>query len=220
MSRGRQVEVAEVLGNLRGFEHGAADDGDFAAMLAGELAGDADAVDGRREAAEEKLFLCAGKDFIEARFDGPLAGCIAGAIDVGGVLEQGEDAALAIFGEAMEVEGFTVGRRQVDFEVAAVDDDADRGFDGEGDAVDKGVGDADGLNGECAEGELFTGDDFDELGIFQSVFFKLAVDVGEGELGAVDRDVELGENPGKSADVVFVTMGQDDGADVLLFSTR
>ena len=35
--RGGQVEVAEVLGNLRGFEHGAADDGDFAAMLAGEL---------------------------------------------------------------------------------------------------------------------------------------------------------------------------------------
>jgi len=62
-------------------------------------------------------------------------------------------------------------------------------FDGEGDAVDEGVGDADGLDGECAEGELFAGDDFDELGIFESVLFEFAIDVGEGELGAVDGDV-------------------------------
>ena len=214
--RGRQVEVAEVLGDLRGFEHGAADDGDFAAVLAGELAGDADAVDGGGEAAEEELLLRAGEDFVEAGFDGPLAGRVAGAIDVGGVLEKGEDAALAVFGEAVEVEGFAVGRGEVDFEVAGVDDDADGGFDGEGDAVDEGVGDADGLDGEGAEGELFAGDDFDELGIFESVLFELAVDVGEGELGAVDGDVELGEDPGQSADVVFVAVGEDDGADVLL----
>ena len=50
----------------------------------------------------------------------------------------------------------------------------------------------------------------------RGVFFELAVDVGEGELGAVDGDVELGENPGQAADVVFVAMGEDDGADVLL----
>ena len=50
----------------------------------------------------------------------------------------------------------------------------------------------------------------------RGVLFELAFDVGEGELGAVDGDVELGEDPGKSADVVFVAMGEDDGADVLL----
>ena len=36
--RGGQIEVAEVLGDLRGLEHGAADDGDFAIVEAGQLA--------------------------------------------------------------------------------------------------------------------------------------------------------------------------------------
>ena len=46
------------------------------------------------------------------------------------------------------------------------------------------------------------------------MLLELAVDVGEGELGAVDGNVvELGEDPGESADVVLVAMGEDDGAD-------
>ena len=77
------------------------------------------------------------------------------------------------------------------------------------------MGDADGLDGEGAEGELFAGHHLDELGIVEGVFFELAVDIGEGELGAVDGNVELGEDPGQPADMVFMTMGEDDGADVL-----
>ena len=80
-------------------------------MEAGQLGGDADAVDGGREAAEEELLFGAGKDLVETRFDGPLAGCVTGAIDVGGVLQEGEDAALAVFGEAVKVEGLAIGRR-------------------------------------------------------------------------------------------------------------
>jgi len=30
-----------------------------------------------------------------------------------------------------------------------------------------------------------------------------------------DRDLELGEHPGESADVVFVAVGEDDAADAL-----
>jgi hypothetical protein len=151
------VDVAEVLGNLSAFHHGAADDGDLAAVLAGQLEGDADAVDGGREAAEEELLFGARKDFVEAGNDGALAGRVAGALDVGGVLQQGEDAALAVFGEGVQVEGVAVDGREIDFEVAGVDDDADGGFDGQGDAIDQRVGDADGLDGEGAEGEFFLG---------------------------------------------------------------
>ena len=119
----------------------------------------------------------------------------------------------------MEVEGLAVGRRQVNFEVAGVDDDADGGFDGEGDTVDKGVGDADGFDGECAEGEFAAGGNFDEFGVVEEgVFVELAFDVSESELGAVDRDVELGEDPRETADVVFVAVGEDDGC--LLYTSR
>ena len=49
---------------------------------------------------------------------------------------------------------------------------------------------------------------------------ELAFDVGEGELGAVDGDVELGEDPGQAADVVFVAVGEDDGADLFAVFER
>jgi hypothetical protein len=63
----RKIEVAEVLRDFGGVVDGAADDGDLAAMLVGELHGDADAVDGRGEAAEEELLLRLGEDVVEAR---------------------------------------------------------------------------------------------------------------------------------------------------------
>jgi len=48
----------------------------------------------------------------------------------------------------------------------------------------------------------------------QAVLFQLAFDQGEGELGRRERDVELGEDPGKAADVVLVAVGENDGANV------
>ena len=61
------------------------------------------------------------------------------------------------------------------------------------------------------------GVDLDQLGLVeQLVLFELALDVGQGELGGVDGDLELGEDPGQAADVVLVAVGEDDGADVCL----
>ena len=67
-----------------------------------------------------------------------------------------------------------------------------------------------------AEGEAAAGEDLDQLGVVeQAMLFELALDQGEGELGAVDGDVELGEDPGQAADVVLVAVGEDDGADFI-----
>ena len=60
---GRNVEIAEVLRNFGALLHGAADDGDLAAVRARQFERDADAVDGRREAAEEELLLGAARRF-------------------------------------------------------------------------------------------------------------------------------------------------------------
>jgi len=79
----------------------------------------------------------------------PLAGRVAGAFD--GWFEswsQGKDAALAVFGEGVQIEGVIVEGRKIDFEVAGVDDDAHRGVNGQSYAIDQRVSDANGLNGE------------------------------------------------------------------------
>ena len=88
------------------------------------------------------------KDLVEAGNNGALAGRVTGALDVGRVLEEGQHAPLAVLGEGVQIEGVAVEGREVDLEVAGVDDDADGGFDGEGDAVHQRVGDADGLDGK------------------------------------------------------------------------
>src|ERR1035441_787295 len=67
------VDVAEVLRNLSALHHGAPNNGHFAGMLAGQIEGNANAVDGRGEAGEEELLLGLRKDFVETRNHGPLA---------------------------------------------------------------------------------------------------------------------------------------------------
>ena len=77
------------------------------------------------------------------------------------------------------------------------------------------MGDADRLNGEGTESELFFGRDLDEGDFVEElVLFELAFDIGQREFGGVDGNLEFAEDPWKSADVVFVAVGKDDGADV------
>jgi hypothetical protein len=211
---GGNVDVAQVLGNLSGLHHGAADDGDFAVVLARQIEGDLDAKDGGREAGEEELLLGLREDFVEAGNDGAFAGRVAGALNIGRVLQQGEDAALAVLGEGVQIEGVVIERGKIDFEVAGVDDDADWRLDGQGHAIDQRMRDADGLDDERPEGEFALGLDLDELDfVEQLVLVELAFDVGQGKLGAVDGNFEFGENPGQAADVVLVAVSEDDAAD-------
>ena len=210
------LDVAEVLGDLGRVVHGAADDGDLASVLLGEFEGEAEPGDGGREAGEEEALLGLGEDLVETGAHGFLAGGPAAAIDVGRVLEEGEDASvLAEVGECLEIEGLAVRRREVDLEVTGVQDDADRGVDGECDAIDQRVGDPDGHDREGPEGEAFTGQHLDEVGVVeQAVFVELAFHERQGEFSAVDRHVELGEDPGQASDVIFVAVGEDDRLDL------
>src|ERR1017187_1957514 len=78
------------------------------------------------------------------------------------------------------------------------------------------MGNANRLDGEWADGELFLGNDFDEGSFIQQVMlFELAFNVRQGEFGGVDGSLDLTEDPGQSADVVFMAVGQNDGANVL-----
>src|SRR5580698_6865188 len=108
-----------------------------------EFGRDANAVDRGREAAKEELLLRTRKDFVQARFDRPFTGRIARTVDVGGILKERENAALANFRESMQVEGFAVRRRKVDLEVAGMDDGTHRGLNGKRNAIDERVRDPD-----------------------------------------------------------------------------
>src|SRR6185437_38709 len=179
-SRGR-IEVAEVLRDLSGVVDRAPDERDLAVVLIGKLHRDADAVDRRREAGEEELLTRGTEDVVETRADGALAGREAGPVDVGGVLQEAEDILLAEVGKGLQVERMAVRRGEVDLEVAGVEDDAGGGVDGERDAVDERVRDADGHDAEGAERETPAGQHLDELSVVEeAVLVELALDIGEG----------------------------------------
>jgi hypothetical protein len=73
---------------------------------------------------------------------------------------------------------------------------------------------ADRENAENAEVEAAAGEDLDKLGVVEeAMLFEFAFYIGEGELGAVDGDVELGQDPRETTDVVLVAVGEDDAAD-------
>src|ERR1700686_5628924 len=69
------------------------------------------------------------------------------------------------------------------------------------------------MNGEWSNLEAFSGTDFAQVGVVEElVFVKLIFDVGQRELGRPNRNIQFAENPGQSADVVFVAVRQDDAA--------
>jgi len=95
-----------------------------------------------------------------------------------------------------------------------MDDYADWRLNRQRHAVHQRVRHADGLDCERPDGELFARLNLDQLGLIQKlVLVELAFNVGESELGCIDGNFELGENPGQATDVVFVPVGQDDGPD-------
>jgi len=42
------------------------------------------------------------------------------------------------------------------------------------------------------------------------VLFKFSIDIGQGELGSVDGDLDFAQNPGQAADVVLVAVGENN----------
>src|SRR5579864_3092533 len=157
------INVAEVGGDLGGIGHRATHEGDFAAVIISKLDGQLDAMNARGEARDEEPLVDTCKDFIKLAAHGALAGCIAGALDIRGVLKQGKHALFAILGEAVQVEETIVGGRGVNFEIAGVNDHPERRVNRERNAVHQAVGDGDGMNREGAKLETFSGADFVEL---------------------------------------------------------
>ena len=213
---GGNVDVAQVLSDLRRLHHGAANNGHLALVQVGQFQRNADAVDGGGEAAEEQLAFGSRENLVQARANSPLAGRVAGAVDVGRVLQQRQHTALAVLGKRMEIERLAIRRRKIDLEVARVDHHSDRRFNCQSHAVHEAMSHADRLHREWTNGEFTLGLDLDQLGLVQQlVLFKLALDVGQRELRCVDGHVQLAQDPGQATNMILVTVGQNDGANAL-----
>jgi hypothetical protein len=105
---------------------------------------------------------------------------------------------------------------RVELEVARVHDRADRRLDGEPDAVRDRVGHAQRHDAEAARHDLVPRLVGAQVHPIQEAMLGQPVPrEGEGERRAVDGHVEVAQEVGEGADVVFVPVGQDDCAEAL-----
>src|ERR1700719_5042417 len=105
--------------------------------------------------------------------------------------------------------------RLVELEVARVDDAPDRGLDGDPDHVRDRVAHGYRLDAKAPELHGVADAVFAQVGLAQDpVLLQLGLDQAEGQPRPVDRNVQLLQRKGQPADVVLMTVGQEDADDL------
>ena len=160
----------------------------------------------RRSAPAEQI--------LQARTNGPLALRVSGPIDVGRIRQQQQHAALAVFGERVQIEELVVGRRGIDLKIAGMNHHPERCGDRQRDAAHNRVRNVDKFDCKRTELDPFArlhhvqGGIFEHLVLFQTAFYQC-----QREFGSVNRNVQLRQQKRHAANVVFVAVRQDQPAD-------
>ena len=213
------VDVAEVARDVHVLPHRAADDGDLAADLDGDVDRLLHPVDVRREARDQDAALEPRDDLLERLADEPLRASDARTLGVRRVAEHEVDALRAELGEAADIRAQAVHRRVVELPVAGVQDPAGGRLQDDRDRVGDRVRDADEADPEAADldGVLLRPGLLQLDRVQEPVLVQPRLGEAERESGAPDLgNLDLAEEVRKRSDVVLVRVREDDGADSLL----
>ena len=164
-----------------------------------------------KQAVMTRLSVCSANRLRRTLPTDRLAGGVARLLGVGGVGEQQPDAGPAARApmRARSVHA-PVDRREVDLEVARVQDHALGGVEGGGEAVGHRVGDGDELAVEGTDPPPLAVGHRDELGAVEEAGLLDAVaGQAQGELRAVDRERQVAQQVRQRAHVVLVAVGDD-----------
>ena len=119
----------------------------------------------------------------------------------------------------MQVERLAVYRRGIHFVIAGVDDHSDGGANRQRHAVDRAVRHVQVFNLKGSDLRRFARRHFIQRRPFQQrVLFQLLPHQRQRELRPVNRHIEIAQNVGNCADVIFVAVRQHDRANLALDS--
>ncbi len=212
----RNGEQAHAVGNLSHAEHATAQECHFAAVFGGKIENLLQTMNGTAEARYDQTAFAARKQFFQTWPDCALALGIARSINIGRIGHQQQYAALAVFGEGVEIEQFVVGWGGIDFEIAGVDHDAERRGDRQRHTTDDRVRYSNELDFEGPELDAVAGLDDVELNVVEHlVLVEAAFYQCERKLGAVDGNIQRRKQKWHAADVIFVAVRQDEAANHL-----
>ena len=210
------LEVAELGGDTRDLLHASAADRDLSACTGRDVEDLLETGHVGGERRDDNALVALEDELLERLADDLLARGVARALDVGRVAHQREQTLLAQLADAHEVDHLAGDRRQVDLEVARVQDGAERRGDGERYRIrDRMVG-VDELDLEAAEPDRVTGADMVELDLLgHPVLGELGLDDAAGQTGRIDRRVAFAQNIRDSADVVLMAVRDDVAAQLV-----
>ena len=211
------LHVAQLGGHLHGVFHAPSGDRHPAAVAGGHVDDLLQAVHVGGEGGDDDALLTALEQSVEGGAHAALGAGVAGALHVGGVGQQGQNALVAQLAQAGQVDHAALDGGGVDLEVAGVDAGAHGALDGKGHRVGDGVVHVDELHGEFARLDHISRLAGDELGLAQqAVLLQLQLDEPRAHAGGVDGGVHRAQHIGQGPDVVLVSVGDEDAPDLLL----
>src|SRR5229473_2082835 len=209
------TQQLERVGNLDVVDHAAPDEGDFAVYARGNVDDLLNAVNGRSEAGQNHAPRRGAAKFFDARNDGALRGCKTGALHVRGIAEQRQHALVAIPGERVQIERGAAHGSLIDFEIAGVDDDAERRANGQGDAIHGAVRHGNEFDFKGADFHETAGYYFAKRGRLQKPrFVESFFYQRQREARPVHGNIQIAQDVGQGANVVFMAMRQHDSANL------
>ena len=210
---GRDVDEAHLAGQAHVLDHRSTDERHTPARPDRGLRDLLHPVEVRREARDDDpLALVVPEQRTERRADGGFRGGEARAFGIRAVRQQHQHPTgpARDLTEASEVRTPPVDRREVDLEVAAVQDRALRRVVRRRERVRHRVGDRDELDVEGADLSALAVADRNQLGaVEQPRLLDAGAGQAERERRAVDREGDVAQQEGDAAGVVLVTVGQD-----------
>ena len=210
----RDIHIAQDHGNADDVFHAAPGDRDLAAVPGRNGNDLLQTVHVGSKGRDDDALVAAGKKLVKALTDLPLRGGMSRVFRVCGIAQQREHAFLAELAEAREIDHPAGDRRQVDLEIARVHHGAERRSDGKRHGIGDAVVDVDEFYRKTPETKRRAGLPNKDLRVVEQVML-LEFEFNERgrERQRVDGDVQFPDQIRHGADVVLMTMGQDQAAD-------
>ena len=131
--------------------------------------------------------------------------------------KERQHASAAIVSQGVQVADAPVRWRGVELEIPRVNDDAERRRERERAGLNDAVGEVNHFDAKRADLERRAGVHFAQVDAFlETVFGQLGARQRQGEGRAVNGRVHLVQNVGERTDVVFVAVGEQNGAQTVL----
>ncbi len=213
---GRVLEIAEVGRDADVLLHRAADDDHLAAERPGCIEDLLDARDVAGEGGDDDPSVQPLHDAPERLANGALGRRVAGALGAGRIGQQAEHSLAAELGQGVDVGHLAVNRRVVELEVAGVDDQTERGAQGNAHRVGDRMADPEGGRAEGPELDRLARLECEQRVVVELMLLDLVAQQAARQRRGVDRHArEVGQDVGQPTDMVLVGVGDQERLDLV-----